>query len=68
MNEVMKKVMEAFKKEFGEDANLEDGDTVVFELNDCTLILSRDGGKVRTEFLGDKPIKVDCTTGFYSEV
>ena len=68
MKEVMDKVIEAFKKEFGEDAKLEDGDKLVFELNDCTLILSLEDGRLKTEFLGDKPIKVDCSTGFYSEV
>lgn len=30
----------AFKEKFGEDAKLEEGDEVVFQLNNCVLIIS----------------------------
>lgn len=67
MDELMEKVLDAFKKEFGEDAKLEEGDELVFELNDCSLILSLENGKLTEKILGNKPIKVDYTTGFYGE-
>lgn len=65
MDKLMEKVLDAFNQEFGEDAKFEEGDTLVFELNDCTVILSFKNGNLRTEILGNKPIKVDYTTGFY---
>ena len=34
MNEIHKLVEEAVKREFGNDAKLEEGDTLVFQLND----------------------------------
>lgn len=67
MDKMMKKVIQAFKNEFGEDAKLEEGDKLVFELNDCTLILSFENGTLREEILGDKVIKVDYKTGFFKE-
>ena len=61
----MSKIMEAFHKEYGEDAKFEDGETQVFELNDCTVIMGIVDGEVKVQVLGDKPIKVDYTTGFF---
>lgn len=58
-------IMKAYKKEYGEDAVFEDGETQVFLLNDCTAIITKEGTKLKTEITGDKPIKVDCTSGFY---
>ena len=63
----MDKVIGAFKEEFGEDAKLEEGDKLVFELNDCTLILSLEDGVLKEEIIGDKPIKVDYNTGLFKE-
>lgn len=65
MDKLMEKVLDAFNRKFGEDAKIEDGDKLVFELNDCTLILSYEDGTLREEIIGNKPIKVDYTTGFY---
>lgn len=67
MDKMMEKVIQAFKDEFGEDVKLEEGDKLVFELNDCTLILSLENGTLKEEILGDKVIKVDYTTGFFKE-
>lgn len=55
----------AFKKEFGEDAKLEEGDEVVFQLNNCVLILSIEDNTLKQKFIGDLPIKVDYTLKFY---
>ena len=67
MDKLMEKVLDAFKQEFGDDAKFEEGDTLVFELNDCTLILSYEDKTVKEEIIGNKPIKVDYTTGFYDD-
>lgn len=65
MDKLMEKVMDAFNREFGDDSRFEEGDTLVFELNDCTLILSREDNTLKSEIIGNKPIKVDYSTGFY---
>lgn len=65
MDKLMEKVLDAFNREFGENARFEEGDELVFELNDCSLILSLENGTLRTKILGNKPIKVDYSTGFY---
>lgn len=65
MDKLLEKLVDAFKREFGEEAQLEDGDTLVFELNDCTVILGLEDGTLREEIIGDKPIKVDYTTGYF---
>ena len=63
---VFDKVNEAIEREFGEGEKIEDGDTLVFQLNDCILIMALEDGKLRTEFIGGKVIPVDATTGFYN--
>ena len=65
MDDFFKEMMKAYEREYGEDAVFEDGETQVFILNDCTVIISKDGDTLRSIFTGDKPIKVDCTTGLY---
>ena len=60
---VFKKVQEAIEREFGEGEKLEDGDTLVFQLNDCVLIMGLEDGHLRTEFIGGKVINVDAETG-----
>lgn len=67
MNEIHKLVEEAVKREFGNDAKLEEGDTLVFQLNDCLLVISLDNGRCRWEFIGGRPIPIDATTGIYTE-
>ena len=65
--EIFKKVQEAIEREFGEGEKLEDGDTLVFQLNDCVLIMGLEDGHVRTEFIGGQVIKVDTETGMYQQ-
>ena len=57
----------AFKKEFGEDATLEDGDEVVFQLNNCVLIMSVENCRLKSKFIGGLPIIVDHTMKIYEE-
>ena len=68
MDDFFNEIMKAYKKEYGEDAAFEDGETQVFELNDCTVILSLDDGEIKFHVIGDKPIKVDYTSGLYEGV
>lgn len=50
-----------FKEIYGNDAKLEDGDTVVFSGNNFTLIIFLENGNLKTEFLEDEVIKINCT-------
>lgn len=65
MDDLLSILIDAFKREFGEDEKINDGDTVVFELNDCTVILSLEDASLKTEVIGDKPIRVNYTTGYF---
>lgn len=59
--------LEAFKKELGEDAKLEEGDEVVFQLNNCVLIMSIEDNTLKQRFIGGLPIKVDYTLKIYEK-
>jgi hypothetical protein len=39
MNDFMKKILEVYENEYGKGAKMEDGETQVFELQDCTIIV-----------------------------
>lgn len=66
MEELMSKIAEAYCEKYGQEAQFEEGETQVFEMNDCTVVVSKveDGG-LKIQLTGDKPIRVDYTTGFY---
>ncbi len=55
--------MGEFRKEYGEDARLEEGDEFATVFNDCVLIISLDGGRLQTRFLCGKPCMVDMALG-----
>ena len=64
----MSKIMDAFHEKYGEDAEFEENEVQVFELNDCIVVVSVDDDReLKVQVLGDKPIKVDCTTGLFVE-
>lgn len=65
LKKVFDKVQEAIEREFGEGEKLEEGDTLVFQLNDCVLVMGLEDGHVRTEFIGGKVIPVDVETGMH---
>lgn len=56
---------EEFKKEFGENAKLEEGDEFVTVFNNCTLIISIEDGTLREWFIGGKPYRVDMSLAIY---
>lgn len=55
----------AFKERYGADAKIEEGDQIVFVLNNCTLIISLNDGNLKEEFIGGKPLQVDHTLKIY---
>jgi hypothetical protein len=65
MDDLLSILIDAFKREYGEDEKINDGDIVVFELNDCIVILSLEDAKLKAEVIGDKPIRVNYTTGYF---
>lgn len=58
-------LLDAYEKEYGEDVKFSEGDVQIFELNDCMIILSLEDATLKTEIIGDKPIKVNYTTGYF---
>lgn len=56
-----------FRKKYGENTRFEDGDTAVFLLNNCTLIVRLEDGHLTEEFIGGSPIPVDCNVDVYEE-
>lgn len=66
MGDLMAKIFEAFENEYGKDAKLEDGETQVFELQDCTVIVELSSGHLSVQVLEDKPIKCDFASGMFS--
>lgn len=54
-----------FKKEYGEDVKLEDGDEFVTVFNNAVLIMGVEGNTLNTKFIGGKPYQVDMTLAIY---
>lgn len=54
-----------FKKEFGEDAQLEEGEEFVTVFNNCSLIIGVENGTLTEKFIGGSPYKVDMTLAVY---
>ena len=65
MSDLMEKIFEKFRQEYGSDAKLEDGETQVFELQDCTVILTLNDGELGVNVAADKPIKCDFASGLF---
>lgn len=65
LGEAVRRAFDEFRKEFGEDAKLENGDEFVTVLNNAVLIISLEDGKLETKFIGGAPFKVDMTLKIY---
>lgn len=64
----MKKVFEAFENKYGEPVStMQDGEIQVFELKDCTVILTFKNGLLGVNATADKPIKCDFASGMFKE-
>ena len=67
MSDLMEKIFEVFRDKYGQDAKMEDGETQVFVLKDCTVILSIDNGAMKVKVTADKPIECDFSSGLFIE-
>lgn len=68
MDNFMKKIFEAFENEYGSPVStMQDGEIQVFELKDCTVILTFKNGVLGVNATADKPIKCDFASGMFVE-
>lgn len=67
MNDFMGKIFEAYENVYGKGEKMEDGETQVFALKDCTVILSLNDGKLDVKVTADNPIKCDFSSGMFVE-
>ncbi|MPM60233.1 hypothetical protein SDC9_107084 [bioreactor metagenome] len=69
MNEKIKQAVELakqeYKKEYGEDAKLENGDEFVTVFNDGVLIMGLEDTNFNIKFILGEPYKVDFSLGMY---
>lgn len=65
LNEAVNAAFAEFKKEFGQDVKLEDGDEFVTVFNNATLIVGLEDNTLHTKFVGGKPYRVDMTLAIY---
>lgn len=57
MNE--NKLLDAYKKQYGENATFEEGETQVFSFLDATVIITLENGTLNAIVTMDKPIQCD---------
>lgn len=67
MHNFMEKIFEAYENEYGKGEKMQDGETQVFLLQDCIVILSLDDGKLSVQVTADNPIKCDFSSGMFKE-
>ena len=65
MNDFMKKIFEAYENEYGKGEKMQDGETQVFLLQDCTVILTLNDGELGVNVTADKPIECDFSSGLF---
>lgn len=65
MNGFMKKIFGAYENVYGKGEKMQDGETQVFLLQDCTVILSLNEGEFSVKVTADKPIKCDFAFGIF---
>ena len=65
LDKVLELAIEAFKKEYGENAKIEDGDEYFFQFKNGMMILSVENRELKTAFNSELPIKIDHTLKIY---
>lgn len=65
MDNFMDKIFEAYENEYGKCEKMQDGETQVFLLQDCTVILTLNDGELGVNVTADKPIKCDFASGLF---
>jgi hypothetical protein len=58
---------ECFKAEYGQDAQLEDGEEFATVFNDGVLVIGLENGKSKVNLFMGEPYKIDFTIGFLDE-
>lgn len=65
LGEAVKAAIEEFKKEYGQNTKLEEGDEFVTIFNNAVLVVGLEDNTLKTKFIGGKPYKVDMTLAIY---
>lgn len=67
INEAVNLAMQAYKDEYGEDAEIENGDEFITVFNDGALIISMEDSHLEIKFILGKPYVVDFKLGLSEE-
>lgn len=65
--EAITMLQEAMKKEFGENAKLEDGDSITGVFNDAVMTLSNENNEIKLDIKAGEPYKFDCNLNLLEE-
>lgn len=68
MYNFMEKIFEAYENEYGEGEKIQDGETQVFLLQDCTVTLTLGDGKLSVNVTANPPIKCDFASGIFKKM
>lgn len=68
MYNFMEKIFEAYENKYGKGEKIQDEETQVFLLQDCTVILTLDGGKLSVNVTANNPIKCDFASGIFKDI
>lgn len=68
MYNFMEKIFKAYENKYGKGEKIQDGETQVFLLQDCTVVLTLDDGKLSVNVTADPPIKCDFASGIFKEM
>lgn len=63
----IKRLFERYEKEYGKDAKMNSGDIAVFELQNCTAVMSFDGSELDLTISNKKPILCDFSCDSISD-
>lgn len=67
VNQAIVLALNEFKKEYGEDKKLEDGDAFVTVFNDGFLIISLENKNLRLKIFAGEPYKVDFNLNLFDK-
>ena len=60
LEKAIKLMQEEMKKEFGEDSELEDGDTIVGVFKDCVIKIENENNELTIDVVMGEPYIFDC--------
>lgn len=63
ISKALKLATEEFKKEYGPDAKLQEGDAIATVFNDGTLIITVENSKLKAQIILGEPYIVDFNMG-----